>query len=78
MNVNSPADIFNLLQIGLFIKLFFSVLVLFYFVFCVVAYRQISLMTQVLDSKISPLVKILALVQIAAVAGLFFIGLPLI
>ncbi len=67
-------EILNFLQFGLFVKLFFSVLMLFYFVFSVVVYRQITLMTQVLDSKISPLVKMIALAQIAAVAFLFFVG----
>ncbi|MBI3887889.1 hypothetical protein HY310_02370 [Candidatus Microgenomates bacterium] len=64
----------ELLQLNLLIKLFFSVLTLFYFVFVVVVYRQITLMTQVLDSKISPAVKLIALAQIFAVGALFFIG----
>lgn len=70
-------DILNLLQFGLIIKIFFSVLVLFYFVFVAIVYRQIVLMTQVLDSRLSPLVKTVALGQIIAVAVLFFLGLIL-
>lgn len=68
-------DLINFFQFGLLIKLFFLVLTFFYFVFAVVVWRQIVLMTQVLDSKISPLVKTIAVVQIFAVAFLFFLSL---
>ncbi len=74
----TPEQLVSLLQIGLFVKLFFSVLTLFYFVFVAVIYRQIVLMTQILDSKISPVVKTLALGQILAVAILFFLGVMLV
>lgn len=73
-----PDQLLGFLQIGLFVKLFFSVLMLFYFVFAAVIYRQIVLMTQILDSKISPLVKTLAMGQILAVAILFFLGVILV
>lgn len=72
-----PVDLFNLLQFGLIIKLFFSVLILFYFVFAAVIYRQITLMTQILNSGVAPLIKTVALAQIFAVAGLFFLALIL-
>lgn len=68
-------NLLNFFQFGLLIKLFFLVLTFFYFVFSVVVWRQIVLMTQVLDSKISPLVKTIAVVQIFAVAFLFFLSL---
>lgn len=68
-------NILNFFQFGLLIKLFFLVLTFFYFVFAVVVWRQIVLMTQVLDSKISPLVKTIAVIQIFAVAFLFFLSL---
>lgn len=70
-------DIISLLQFSLIIKLFFSVLVLFYFVFAAVVYRQIILMTQILNSGVSPLIKAVAVAQIIAVAGLFFLTLVL-
>ncbi len=70
-------EILNFLQFGLITKLFFSVLLLFYFVFVAVVYRQISLMTQILDSKISPLVKTIAAIQIIAVGILFLVGVLL-
>lgn len=70
-------EILSFLQFNLITKLFFSVLLLFYFVFVAVVYRQISLMTQILDSKISPLVKTIAAIQIIAVGILFLVGVLL-
>ncbi len=70
-------EILSFLQFGLITKLFFSVLLLFYFVFVAVVYRQISLMTQILDSKISPLVKTIAAIQIIVVGILFLVGVLL-
>ncbi|MCL4397953.1 hypothetical protein M1403_02910 [Patescibacteria group bacterium] len=71
-------ELLNLLQFSIFIKLFFAVLMLLYFVFTVVVYRQIVLMTQVLNSKISPLFKMIALGQVVAVGILFFLGILLV
>lgn len=72
--MNNPLAIMEFFQMGLLIKLFFIVLTLFYFVFSVIVYRQIVLMTQVLDSKISPLVKVVALIQIVVAGVLFFLA----
>lgn len=72
-----PVAILNFFQLGLIVKLFLSVLVLFYFVFTAVIYRQITLMTQVLDSNISPFIKLIAMGQVIAVAGLFFLTILL-
>lgn len=72
--MTDPTAIFNFFQMGLLVKLFFAVLTLFYFVFSVVVYRQIVLMTQVLDSKISPLVRAIALIQIVVAGVLFFLA----
>jgi len=55
------------------LKLFFSVLVLFYLVFVIIIYRQISLMTQVLDSHLSSLIKMIAMTQVIVVAVLLFL-----
>jgi len=67
--VDQVGNILAFFQFGILVKLFMSVLGLFYFVFALVVYRQISLMTQILDSKISPLVKTVALGQIIASGG---------
>lgn len=66
--------IFPFFQFGLFVKLFALILILFYFIFVVVCYRQIMLMNQVLNSKIAPIIKTLALFQTIAVAVLFFLA----
>ncbi len=70
-------DFLQFLQLGLFVKLFFIVLTLFYVVFCLVIYRQIYLMTKILDSKISPLVQMIALIQIVGAVLIFLLGLVL-
>lgn len=66
-------DIITLFDLKVLGKLFLMVLALLYFIFAIVVYRQITLMTQTLNSNIAPIVKVLALVQIAAVAVLFFL-----
>lgn len=64
----------SLLQFGLLLKLFLLVIVLFYFVFSVIVYRQISLMTQTLNSSISPVIRFVALAQIVVIGVLFFLA----
>lgn len=66
-----PFDFIGFFQLAAIAKLFLLVLALFYFIFNVVVYRQITLMTQVLDSKISPAVKLVAVGQIIASGVLF-------
>lgn len=73
MTPDQIGSILSFFQIGLLVKLFFLVLGFFYFVFVAVIYRQIDLMTQVLDSKISPVVKTIALIQIFSAAFLFLL-----
>lgn len=65
--------LFNLLQPTLLVKLFLLVLAFFYFIFTLVVSRQITLMTQILNSSLAPVVKIVALLQILAAAILFFL-----
>ncbi|KKU90502.1 MAG: hypothetical protein UY21_C0022G0003 [Microgenomates group bacterium GW2011_GWA1_48_10] len=62
--------LFSFFQAQLLIKLFLIVLAIFYFIFTLVVYRQVSLLTQTLNSSISPLIRTAALLQILAVAGL--------
>lgn len=70
-------DIFSIFQFGFLVKMLFSVMGLFYVIFALVIYRQITLMTQVLDSKISPKVKTLAVVQIGMAGILFLLAVVL-
>ncbi len=69
----TPDQFINIFQFHAVAKLFLLVLALFYFVFTSVVYRQVTLMTQVLDSKISPIVKTVCFVQILAAGFLFFL-----
>ena len=75
MNFGQAESAMNILQLGLFTKLFFSVAAIFYTVFAAVIYRQVSLMTQVLETKISPTVKMIALAQIAAAGVLVLLAI---
>ena len=70
-------DIFSIFQFGFLVKMLFSVMGFFYVIFALVIYRQITLMTQVLDSKISPKVKTLAIVQIGMAGVLFLLAVVL-
>ncbi len=56
------------------LKLFILTLLVFYFIFTLVVYRQITLMTKILDSEVSPFVKLLAIIQIIVVGGLFLMA----
>lgn len=68
-----PSNFLVFAQFGLIIKLFLAVLAVFYLVFTVIIFRQITLMVQILDSKISPVVQALALGQIAGAALVFLL-----
>lgn len=65
----------NLFQFALLAKIFLLVVILFFLVFTLVVYRQITLMTQTLNSSVSPVIKTIAVVQIFVVAGLFLVAL---
>lgn len=69
--------ILNIFTIGFLAKLLLLVLSGFYLVLTIIIYRQISLMTQTLNSSISPLIRTAALIQIIAVAILFLLVLVL-
>lgn len=66
MTLDQLASLSNFFQLTFLAKIIIVVLALFYVVFTAVVYRQISLMTQVLDSKIAPIIKTIALLQIGA------------
>ncbi|MBI4099377.1 hypothetical protein HY440_00040 [Candidatus Microgenomates bacterium] len=74
----SPEVLANIFQFHLLFKLFFLVVVLFYFVLTVVIYRQVTLLSQTLNSSISPLIRQIAFVQIVVVGVFFFLGLVLV
>lgn len=77
MSIEQIFGLANLFQFQLLFKLFILVVSLFYFVLTLVIYRQIALMTQILESKISPLLRTVAIAQIIGVGVLFFLGVAL-
>ena len=74
MDLNQIANIF---QFHLLFKLVLLVVILFYFVLTAVIYRQVTSLTQTLDSTISPLIRKVAVIQIIVVAGLFLLAVVL-
>ena len=71
-------NIANFFQLAVMAKLFLLVLLVFYFIFTIVAYKQITLMTQVLNSSISPAIRLVALFHVGIVVFLFFLPLVLV
>ncbi len=71
-------NIISFFQIGILAKIFLLVLIAFYLVFAVVIYKQISLMTQVLNSAVSPAIRLVAIFQMVAIIFLFFLAVVLI
>jgi len=70
-------SLLGIFQFGILLKVFFSVLGLFYLVLVAVIYKQITLMTQVLKSPVSPLLQTAAMVQIAAGGILLLLAIVL-
>lgn len=77
MTLNQVVNIINIFQIGLLIKLFIAVAAIFYLALTVIIYRQIVLMTQILNTEISPLVKTIAMVQIVVAGVLVLLAVVL-
>lgn len=75
MSFDQILNIFNYFSINLLAKVLILVVGLFYFVFTIIVYRQITLMAQTLDSGISPTIKTMAIIQIATAGFLFFLAL---
>ncbi len=59
------------------VKLFTLVLLLFYIVFSSIAFRQIDLMSRMVEAQVTPVLKLVGLINLAASAGLFFLALIL-
>lgn len=71
-------EFINNFQIIYLVKLLLLVISLFYFVFSLVVYQQISLMSQVIETTASWLVKLLGLGFVLAGVGLFVLILLLV
>ncbi len=72
MNLDTIA---NLFQFQLLFKAIVLVGGLFYVVLLVIIYRQADLMTQILNSSVSPVIKLVAIIQIILAAGLFLLAI---
>jgi hypothetical protein len=73
MNLDFLNNITWLFDLVILIKLFALALVFFYFIFALIISRQTSLMNQVLETSFTPIIKIVTLLQVAAVGLLFFL-----
>lgn len=65
----------NLFQFQLLFKAIVLVGGLFYVVLLVIIYRQAGLMTQILNSSVSPVIKLVAIIQIILAIIFFFLAL---
>lgn len=59
----------------LIVKIFILVLLLLYLVFATIVWRQVSLMNQMVEAQISPLLATVALLHVAAAVFLFLFAL---
>lgn len=57
------------------VKIVILVFLVMYFIFAAVLSRQVTLMNQVLEARFSPVLKLIALIQVLAVAAVFLISL---
>lgn len=77
MTPGQASSALGIFQLGLLAKLFIATLAVFYVIFAAVIYRQVTLMTQVLDTRISPIVKMVAVIQVIAAGVLVILALIL-
>lgn len=75
MPLDQITNIFSFFQIKILAKLLILVIGFFLIVFTIIVYRKISLMSQTLDSSVSPKIRKFALAQIIVLTVLFFLAL---
>ncbi|OGG05876.1 hypothetical protein A2872_02650 [Candidatus Gottesmanbacteria bacterium RIFCSPHIGHO2_01_FULL_42_12] len=78
MSLDQLIGFTNLFTFWAFVKLFFLVLLFFYFVLSLVIARQVDLMNQVLGTNISPFIRLVVIVHSVAVAILFLLAFALV
>lgn len=78
MTIDQLFNMISLFKISFLVKLFLLVLGFFYFIFTIVVYRQISLMSQTVQTSVSGVVKLIALIQILLVLGLLLLTITLV
>lgn len=57
------------------VKLFSLVLLLFYIIFSAIAFRQIDLMSRMVEAQVTPVLRLIGLVNLGASLGLFLLAL---
>jgi|GEM_PF-2915054 len=77
MTIDQIMGLSNFFQMSFIIKLFLLVLSLFYFIFSIVVYRQVSLMSQTVNTPLTSTTRLLAIIQIFAVLGLLLLTVVL-
>ncbi len=65
--------IFGNLGVGLGVKAFMVLFVIFYLVFALIVFRQIQLMDRALPTPIAPFLKFLGIVQIGVALAFLFV-----
>jgi hypothetical protein len=76
--LNFIFEIINNFQIAYLAKLLLLVVGLFYFVFSLVIYRQVSLMSQVLNTSATWFLKMLIVIQMAIATAIFVLVIVLV
>ena len=77
MTIDQIIGLSNFFQLSSIIRLFLIVLSFFYLIFSVVVYRQVSLMSQTVNTPLTSITRLLAVIQIIAVLGLLLLTLLL-
>ncbi len=66
---------FNFLNVGLLVKVFFLLFLLFYTIFSLIIFRQIQLMEKTLPLPLSPILTFSSILQIGVSLALLFVVL---
>lgn len=74
MPTTTPVNIFDSEALLLFLKGAILLILIFYAIFAVIVVRQVDLMSKTLITKISPVVKIFAILHAGFAIGLIFLA----
>ena len=66
---------FNFLNVGLLVKVFFLLFLLFYTIFSLIIFRQVQLMEKTLPLGLSPILTFISIIQIGVSLALLFVVL---
>lgn len=66
---------FNFLNVGILVKVFFLLFLLFYTIFSLIIFRQVQLMEKTLPLPLSPILTFISILQIGVSLALLFVVL---